>query len=124
MTPPLGPVLIVEDDPDVRQLLVHRFARAGHRTAAVESGEAALNVVDEERPSLAVVDIRLPGMDGWEFIRRFRALGSAGSVPVYVVSIVDPADAPEQPEIDGHVVKPFCGTDITRILQAIPTGGD
>lgn len=124
MTQRAGPVLIVEDDPDVRYLLVRRFTRAGHRTAAVDSGEAALDAAQAERPSLAVVDIGLPGMDGWEFIRRFRALGSAGSAPVYVVSIVDPADAVEPPEIDGHVVKPFRSTDIDRMLQAIPTGGD
>jgi CheY-like chemotaxis protein len=117
-------VLIVEDDPDVRYLLERRFARAGHRTAAVGSGEAALDAVDAERPYLAVVDIGLPGMDGWEFIRRFRALGSAGSAPVYVVSILDPDEDAEPPEIDGHVVKPFRATDIARMLQAIAPGGD
>ena len=124
MTHSARPVLIVEDDPDVRHLLERRFARAGHRTAAVESGEAALAAVNAERPSLAVVDIRLPGMDGWEFIRRFRALGSAGSAPVFVVSIVDPTEVAEPLEIDGHVVKPFRATDIDRILRAIPTQGD
>ncbi len=122
--PATGPVLIVEDDPDVRYLLVRRFTRAGHRTAPVASGEAALAAVEAERPSLAVVDIQLPGMDGWEFIRRFRALGLAGSAPVYVVSILDPREAPEPPEIDGHVVKPFRATDINRMLQAITTRGD
>lgn len=124
MTDSRGPVLIVEDDPDVRHLLERRFARAGYRTAAVESGEAALTAVNAERPSLAVVDIRLPGMDGWEFIRRFRALGSVGSAPVYVLSIVDPVEALEPPEIDGHVVKPFRATDIDRIMRAIPAQGD
>ena len=116
-------VLIVEDDPDVRYLLERRFARAGHRTAAVASGEAALDAVEAEAPSLAVVDIGLPGMDGWEFIRRFRALGSAGSAPVYVVSILDPDSSGAPPEIDGHVVKPFRATDINRMLKAIPTVG-
>jgi DNA-binding response OmpR family regulator len=119
-----GPVLIVEDDPDVRHLLVRRFTRAGHRTAAVDSGEAALASVDADPPSLAVVDITLPGMDGWEFIRRFRALGASGSAPVYVVSILDPTESAELPEIEGHVVKPFRMTDIDRMVQAIPTGGN
>lgn len=119
-----GPVLIVEDDTDVRQLLVRRLTRAGHRTAAVDSGEAALQAVDADPPSLAIVDIGLPGMDGWEFIRRFRALGAAGSAPVYVLSILDPTETGDPPEIDGHVVKPFRAADIDRMVQAIPTRGD
>lgn len=119
-----GPVLIVEDDPDIRHLLERRFARAGHRIAAVDSGEAALAAVQVGRPSLAVVGIQLPGMDGWECIRRFRALGSDGSVPVYVVSMVDPSEAAELPEINGHVVRPFRAADIDRILQAIAPPGD
>ena len=60
MNPSGGPVLIVEDDPDVRELLVHRFKRLGYEPHAVGSGEEALHAASEAVPQLAVVDI-LPG---------------------------------------------------------------
>ncbi|MGQ0631936.1 MAG: response regulator [Sporichthyaceae bacterium] len=119
-----GAVLIVEDDPDVRELLVRRFRRAGHRTVAVDSGEAALVAVLSERPDLAVVDIMLPGMDGWDFIRHLRAQAFTDTVPVYVLSVLDPADSAELPTVDGYVMKPFRSADIARLVHVIESRGN
>lgn len=118
-----APVLIVEDDADVRRLLVHRFHRAGHRAIAVDSGEAALRAVAHERPHLAVVDVQLPGMSGLDFIRRLRADAPGEPVPVYVLSVVDPGDHEDVPPIEGYLVKPFTSGDISTMLRAIEKEG-
>lgn len=123
MTETPGPILIVEDDADVRELLVRRFNRAGHRTVAVGSGEGALEALGQDRPGLAVVDIMLPGMTGWEFIRQLRADPRSSTVPVYVLSILDPPDGTEITWVDGYVVKPFRSRDIENMLRTIETSG-
>lgn len=111
-------VLIVEDDADVRELLRRRFARSGYRAVAVASGEAGLAALDRRRPCLAVVDIRLPGMDGWEFITQFRER-TAGCIPVCVVSALDPPADGERPSVERYVTKPVKARDIEHMLTFI-----
>ena len=70
MQPAPKTVLIVDDETFVRQSLVDYFEDRLWRTLAAESGERALEILDGESPSGAIVDIRLGGMDGNTFIRR------------------------------------------------------
>ncbi len=116
-------VLIVEDDADVRDLLVRRLERLGYRTQAVDSGEAALEVAAKDTPQLAVVDIILPGMDGWELIRRLRDDARTAEMPVLVASILDEPEDSETPGIEGYLVKPFKARDLEGALKAIEAGG-
>ena len=67
------PILVVEDDDDVRDLLSRRLTHLGHEVLTAGSGEEALELAGESPPTLVVLDIRLPGIDGWEFLRRLRA---------------------------------------------------
>jgi two-component system response regulator AtoC len=66
-------VLIVDDDAGVRVSALRTLARRGHQADAAETGEAALYLAKALRPDIAVIDIRLPGMDGLETARRLRA---------------------------------------------------
>ena len=115
-------VLIVEDDADVRELLSRRFSRFGYRAVAVASGEAGLTALDGRRPCLAVVDLGLPGMSGWEFITRFQAR-TGGSIPVCVVSALDPPGAVGRPSVDGYITKPVGAADIEHMLKIIEKEG-
>ncbi|MBA3744589.1 response regulator [Sporichthya sp.] len=115
-------VLIVEDDTDVRELLRRRFSRSGYHAVAVASGEAGLAALEWSRPCLAVVDIGLPGMSGWEFIARFRER-TAGAVPVCVVSALDPPTDVARPNLEGYVTKPVGSRDIQHMLNIIDSGG-
>lgn len=109
-----GRVLVVEDDPDIRALLETRLQILGWRTRGVATGEAALAAMDQEWPSLLVLDILLPGMDGWEILRR---LGTqpARELPVLVISILDRPNK-EGLTVDGYLVKPFRSGDIDRAV--------
>lgn len=115
-------VLIVEDDADVRELLSRRFSRCGYRAVAVASGEAGLTALDQRRPCLAVVDLGLPGMSGWEFIARFQAR-TAGLIPVCVVSALDPTGEVGRPSVEGYVTKPVGAADIEHMLKIIEKEG-
>ncbi|MGH9243419.1 MAG: response regulator transcription factor [Acidimicrobiales bacterium] len=113
----VGPVLVVEDDIDTRDLLTRRIAKLGHEVVAAATGEEAIDLATRHHPSLIVVDIGLPGIDGWEVVRRLRARPDTAAVRVLVVSAIDPTDG--DPPVDGYVVKPFRGAHFDHLLSRI-----
>lgn len=76
-----SPVLVVEDDPGVRDFLVSVLAQQGYRVIAAASGEEAAELLDGEQAQLAVLDIGLPGMDGFAVAELL-----ADDVPVIIVT--------------------------------------
>lgn len=76
-----SPVLVVEDDPGVRAFLVSVLAEQGYRVVAAGSGEEAAALLGGERAQLAVLDVGLPGMDGFEVAAQL-----ASDVPVIIVT--------------------------------------
>lgn len=105
-----SPVLIIEDDTDVRDLLWERLRAAGYPVVGVGSGEEGVARARAETPSLVILDLLLPGIDGWEALREIRANAQGEPVPVLVVSIVDPGSQPQQ--VEGYIVKPFRSSQI------------
>ncbi|MHB8762895.1 MAG: response regulator transcription factor [Deferrisomatales bacterium] len=77
-------VLIVEDNPIVLELVQYALAEAGYAVRAVTDGRSALAAAQEEEPSAVVLDLKMPGMDGREVLRRLKA--SNPRVPVFVFS--------------------------------------
>jgi DNA-binding response OmpR family regulator len=76
-----SPVLVVEDDPGVREFVVAVLVRQGYRVVAAASGEEAAKLLDGERAQLAVLDVGLPGMDGFAVAEQL-----APGVPVIIVT--------------------------------------
>ncbi len=66
-------VLVVDDDEDLRILARKALERAGHAVIEADSGEQGLKLVDERNPDLVVLDLNMPGMDGFEVLRRLRS---------------------------------------------------
>jgi DNA-binding response OmpR family regulator len=113
-------VLLIEDDPAVREGLELALTRHGHRVRAVESGEQGLDLLRTDRPDVVVLDLMLPGMDGFEVCRRIRA---AGEVPVIMLTARgDDMDVVAGLEVgaDDYVVKPVQ----PRVLEALERYGD
>jgi two-component system response regulator CpxR len=92
MTPPLPhcPVLIVEDDEDLREMMAQMLTLEGYDTAAVANGREALDYLHRARtPQVILLDLMMPVMDGWEFHRRLEADPALAPVPVIVLSALD-----------------------------------
>src|SRR5437763_8122993 len=69
-------LLVVEDDPNILELLSASLRFAGFTVATAHDGEEAVAAVAEHRPELIVLDVMLPDLDGFEVVRRLRANGS------------------------------------------------
>src|SRR6266568_5812632 len=76
-------VLVVEDEPHVRELVSYTLQGAGYRVRSVADGESALKEARQNAPDLVVLDIRLPGIDGWEVCRRIR---QQSNVPILMMT--------------------------------------
>ncbi len=112
-------ILVVDDDPHIRQLLVFALAKAGYRTREAENGAIALDVVTNENPDLMILDITMPTMDGLEVCRRVR---SQGNLPIlFLSSRDDEIDRILGIELGGddYVVKPFSPREVVARVGGI-----
>lgn len=112
-------ILIVDDDPHIRQLLVFAFGKAGLDTIEAADGEQALDQVAQRMPDLVILDINMPRMDGLEVCRRLR---SHNDVPIFFLSSRDDEiDRVLGIELGGddYVVKPFSPREVVARSMAI-----
>ncbi len=109
-------VLVVEDDPDLVALMQMILTDAGYRVATAGDGAEALERVAEEMPGLILLDMRMPGMNGWEFAGEFRSRHGHGA-PILVVTAAENARLRAQ-EIgaEGWLEKPF---ELDEVLAAV-----
>ncbi len=82
-------VLVVEDNPDNREMLCRQLAKAGWRVLAAEHGLQALRLMQTDRPSIILLDLMMPEMNGFEFIRELRQHPKWRSLPVIVLTAKD-----------------------------------
>jgi two-component system OmpR family response regulator len=112
-------ILIADDDPHIRQLLVFALAKAGLDTIEAADGEATLAAVAATAPDLIVLDINMPRMDGIEVCRRLRA---SGDIPIlFLSSRDDELDRVLGIELgaDDYVTKPFSPREVVARVMAI-----
>lgn len=116
MRPP-GTVLVVEDDRDLLALMEMILSDAGYRVRTAVEGRAALDRIAEEMPSVVLLDMRMPGMNGWEFAREFHARHGRGA-PIVVVTAAENARArAEEIGADAFLAKPFDLEDVIRAVE-------
>jgi CheY-like chemotaxis protein len=109
-------VLVVEDDSDLVSLMELVLTDAGYRVRTAPEGAAALLRVAEEMPGLIMLDMRMPGMNGWEFAREFRARYGRAA-PIVVVTAAENARArAAEVEAEEWLSKPFEIDDVLWII--------
>jgi CheY-like chemotaxis protein len=79
-------ILLVEDNEMNRNMLSRRLERRGYAVIIAVDGVQALEMVRSEAPDLVLMDMSLPEMDGWEVVRRLRADGSTGHLPIIALT--------------------------------------
>jgi two-component system response regulator PilR (NtrC family) len=111
-------ILIVDDEPGMRQLLSHVFGRAGHDVRAAENGGKALELLRAEPADLIISDVRMPDMNGIELLRKVREfLPDAGVVMMTAFATVETAREAFKLGADDFIQKPFDVDELKLIVE-------
>jgi CheY-like chemotaxis protein len=123
--PARGTVLLVEDTEDNRFMMRRLLEMTGYQVIEARNGQEAVKVAEEERPSLILMDLSLPIIDGLAATRLIRKLPACESIPIIAVSAHDTADFKEEAlsaGCNGYVTKPIdfsaLETLIVRFLES------
>ena len=120
MLPALRPaLLLVDDDPTLLSVLARRMAREGFDVQSAASGHAALTALERSWPALVVVDLMMPGMDGFELCRRIKRIAD---LPIIVLSAVDAGEAKVralEEYAEDYVTKPFNPDELVARVQRV-----
>jgi len=110
-------ILVVDDEPDILQVITFRLDKAGYAVAGVSNGEEALRMVGEDRPDLILLDVMMPGLDGFEVCRRIKEKTPGQKIIIYTAKVdgVNAAKA-RASGADDFTVKT---ADLKHILDAI-----
>src|SRR5512143_2339121 len=115
-------VLVVDDEPHIVALVAYHLATAGYRVSTAKSGADALTLADRERPSLVILDLMLPGMSGFDVLRKLRAKPGTRDVPVLMLTAR--REEPDRIEglslgADDYLTKPFSPQELVLRVKAI-----
>ena len=115
-------ILIVEDEPEIRELLNFSLVRAGFDVAEAASGEMALQYLDNKLPDILIVDWMLPGMSGVELAKRLRRDGLTNKLPLLMLTArSEETDLLKSFEsgIDDYMSKPFSPRELVARIKAL-----
>ena len=120
MTQQSNTVVCIEDESGVIELIRLILERRGLQVVGAESGQAGLDAIRELHPVLVLLDLMLPGMDGWEVYRRMKADEAMKNLPVIIVTAkaegIDEVLAKHIAKVDDYIKKPF---SLQELLQSV-----
>ena len=112
-------VMIVDDDKNICELLRLYFEKEGFKTAIANDGQTALDISKTEKPDLILLDIMMPGLDGWQVLREIRKYSE---VPIIMLSAKgETFDKVLGLELgaDDYIVKPFDSKEVVARVKAV-----
>jgi signal transduction histidine kinase/ActR/RegA family two-component response regulator len=120
-------VVVIEDDASSSELAAVHLAAAGLRPVVIRTGEEGLEAVHALRPAAVILDIQLPGMDGWDVLRTLKADPATTATPVVVLSVIPDRSRGIALGASDYLVKPV-GKDellaaIRRVVASTPAAG-
>ncbi|MGH9308870.1 MAG: response regulator transcription factor [Vicinamibacterales bacterium] len=118
----MSKILIVEDDPDIAELIVHYLQKAGHAVDLLTSGAAVMPRLRGELPDLVVLDLMLPDFDGLMVCQAIRSEPRTAAIPIIMVTArADEADRITGLELgaDDYVTKPFSPKELAARVGAL-----
>lgn len=118
-------ILIVDDDPLNRKLLKTLLDSAGYAVRCADSGRAALDAIPENPPDLILLDLMMPGMDGFEVLRHLKGLPAAQGIPIVMVTALNNAGVRARLSHSGAVEivnKPVDRWELTTCIEKLLEG--
>jgi DNA-binding response OmpR family regulator len=115
-------VLVADDDADILELVAFRLERAGYEVVAARDGEEALKQAVELQPDLAVLDVMMPKLNGYEVTQELRRTDATHAMPVILLTArVQEADITRgfDAGADDYIKKPFSPQELRARVQAV-----
>jgi CheY-like chemotaxis protein len=119
---PCRRLLLVEDDEELRRMFRTALTLAGFEVREARGGFEALQIIDAERPDVIVLDLLLPGLDGYAVRRELEAHAHLRSIPVVVVT-GNPPKTPSQLNANGLPVKPVSPARLVETVERCLASG-
>jgi len=115
-------ILIAEDEPDIRELVAFTLRFAGYEVVTASNGEEAVQVAGAEMPDLALMDVRMPRMTGYDACRAMKASAELKDIPVVFLSAKGQESeiaAGMQAGAEEYLLKPFAPDQLTERVRQI-----
>lgn len=112
-------VLVIDDDPSIREAIRFVLSDEGFEVDEAANGQAALDAIDRRHPDLILLDMKMPVMDGWEFVGRYRARYDRRAQIVVVTAAQDAARRSADAGADDYLSKPFDLDDLVRLVSTL-----
>jgi DNA-binding response OmpR family regulator len=112
-------ILIVEDDPDLRKILSLQLQSEGFLVLTAENGQVAFEMIQRDLPDCVVLDLMMPVMDGFNFLKRIRTLDRIAQVAVVVLTASEDDRHRRKSELylaDAYINKPYDLKELTAII--------
>ena len=110
-------ILVVDDDTSIRGFVEMALDSEGYAVSTATNGAQALQVTDQLRPDLILLDMRMPVMDGWEFAHAYQSRPGPHAPIVVVTAAADARERAKQIHAVDFLAKPFDFDDLVRIVQ-------
>lgn len=113
-------ILVVDDTPDIRLLLVAVLQRAGHEVIEAADGTSVHSWVRDANPDVIILDLMMPGMDGWETLAQLKSSPESRDIPVIISSVLSEDEDLEKARLMGavdYVPKPWTAHDMLKRIR-------
>lgn len=112
------PVLVVDDHPDTVDLLRRCVEGTRYRIVATHEPQRALAMAQQEQPFVVLLDVMMPGVDGWEVLTRLKQDEVTAHIPVWVCTVLDQSELAISLGADGFLRKPVTREALLQVLDA------
>lgn len=112
-------IFVVDDDPDIRDLIVQTLGDEGYHVADFSDGELAVDAARIDPPALMLLDLMMPRVSGWDIVMMLRSSAETAHIPVIFVSASRELIAAQRDmDVTGYLAKPFELDDLISMVQA------
>jgi DNA-binding response OmpR family regulator len=115
-------VLVADDDEDILELVSLQLERGNIEVIQARTGDEALTLVEERRPDLAVLDVMMPGVNGYEVVKKLRGSAHVGAMPLILLTArAGGGDAQHGYQVgaDDYIKKPFSPAELRDRVEAL-----
>lgn len=112
-------ILVIDDDKDLALMLKAQLERKNHRVVIAANGREGLQKAYQARPDLIILDVMMPGMDGWEVCRRLRELSNVPVIMLTARTLKGDVVKGLETGADDYLTKPFSAAELDARIQAV-----